>query len=96
MPLVPRDLRFEVDERLYATGEVFKSLDEQSATTTIDALKAAGVESVAVCLLHAYANAVHEERLGELLRQQFPQAYVSLSHEILREFREYERTSTTW
>src|ERR687896_566539 len=95
VPLVPRDLRFEVDERLYATGEVFKPLDEESAKTTIGALKAAGVESVAVCLLHAYANAAHKQRLGELLRQQFPQAYVSLSHEILREFREYERTSTT-
>jgi N-methylhydantoinase A len=95
VPLVPRDLRFEVDERLYATGEVFKPLDEESAKATIGALKATGVESVAVCLLHAYANAAHEQRLGELLRQQFPQAYISLSHEILREFREYERTSTT-
>src|ERR671919_488587 len=95
VPLVPRDLRLEVDERLYATGEVFKPLDEESAKTTIGALKAAGVESVAVCLLHAYANAAHEQRLGQLLRHQFPKAYVSLSHEILREFREYERTSTT-
>jgi N-methylhydantoinase A len=95
VPLVPRDLRFEVEERLYATGEVFKPLDEESAKATIGALKATGVESVAVCLLHAYANAAHEQRLGELLRQQFPQAYISLSHEILREFREYERTSTT-
>jgi N-methylhydantoinase A len=95
VPLVPRDLRLEVDERLYATGEVLTPLDEQSATTTIGALKTAGVESVAVCLLHAYANAAHEQRLGELLRQQFSAAYVSLSHEILREFREYERTSTT-
>lgn len=95
VPLVPRDLRREVDERLYATGEVLKPLDESSASESIAALKTAGVESVAVCLLHAYANAAHEQRLGELLRQQFPQAYVSLSHEILREFREYERTSTT-
>jgi N-methylhydantoinase A len=95
VPLVPRDLRLEVDERLYATGEVLKPLDEQSADATIGALKAAGVESVAVCLLHAYANPVHERRLGELLRQRFAGAYVSLSHEILREFREYERTSTT-
>ena len=95
VPLVPRDLRLEVDERLYATGEVLTPLDEQSAATTIGALKNAGVESVAVCFLHAYANAAHEQRLGEMLRQQFPQAYVSLSHEILREFREYERTSTT-
>ena len=95
VPLVPRDLRLEVDERLYATGEVLTPLDETSAATAIDALKKAGVESVAVCLLHSYANAAHEQRLGELLRQQFPEAYVSLSHEILREFREYERTSTT-
>jgi N-methylhydantoinase A len=95
VPLVPRDLRVEVDERLYATGEVLTSLDENSATDAIGALKAAGVESIAVCLLHAYANAAHERRLGELLKQQFPEAYVSLSHEILREFREYERTSTT-
>src|SRR5918992_1414591 len=95
VPLVPRDLRFEVEERLYATGEVFKPLDEESAKATIGALKAAGVESIAVCFLHSYANPAHEQRLGELLREQFPQAYVSLSHEILREFREYERTSTT-
>lgn len=95
VPLVPRDLRLEVDERLYASGEVLTALDEQSAAAAIGALQAAGVESVAVCLLHAYANAAHERRLGELLHRQFPQAYVSLSHEILREFREYERTSTT-
>jgi N-methylhydantoinase A len=95
VPLVPRDLRLEVDERLYASGEVLKALDETSAMETIGALKAKGVASVAVCLLHSYANAAHERRLGDLLHQQFPDAYVSLSHEILREFREYERTSTT-
>jgi N-methylhydantoinase A len=95
VPLVPRDLRLEVDERLYASGEVFRSLDENSAGTAITALKSAGVESIAVCLLHAYANAEHERRMGELIHEQFPEAYVSLSHEILREFREYERTSTT-
>jgi len=95
IPLVPRDLRLEVDERLYASGEVLTALDEGSAAVAIGALAKAGVESVAVCLLHSYANAAHEQRLGELLHQQFPGAYVSLSHEILREFREYERTSTT-
>ena len=95
VPLVPRDLRLEVDERLYASGEVLTPLDEQSAAASIGSLKKAGVESVAVCLLHAYANVAHERRLGELLHLQFPEAYVSLSHEILREFREYERTSTT-
>ena len=95
VPLVARDLRLEVDERLYATGEVLTPLEEKSAAATIAALKAAGVESVAVCLLHSYANPAHEQRVGELLREQFPEAYVSLSHDILREFREYERTSTT-
>jgi N-methylhydantoinase A len=95
VPLVPRDLRFEVDERLYATGEVLAPLDERSAASAIAALEAADVESVAVCLLHSYANPAHEKRLGELLREQYPRAYVSLSHELLREFREYERTSTT-
>jgi len=95
VPLVPRDLRLEVAERLYATGEVLTPLNEESAAATIEALKSAGVESIAVCLLHAYSNAAHEQRLGELLRERFPAAYVSLSHEILREFREYERTSTT-
>ena len=95
VPLVSRDLRFEVDERLYATGEPLRALDQASASEAIRALKAATVESVAVCLLHSYANPAHEEQLGQLLRRQFPEAYLSLSHEILREFREYERTSTT-
>jgi N-methylhydantoinase A len=95
VPLVSRDLRFEVDERLYATGEVLRPLDEASASAAISALRAAAVESVAVCLLHSYAYPAHEEQLGRLLRRQFPEAYLSLSHEILREFREYERTSTT-
>jgi N-methylhydantoinase A len=95
IPLISRDLRVEVNERLYASGELLKPLDEASATAAIETLKAAGVESVAVCLLHSYANPLHEQRLGQMLHQQFPEAYVSLSHEILREFREYERTSTT-
>ncbi|HZA57273.1 MAG TPA: hydantoinase/oxoprolinase family protein, partial [Candidatus Udaeobacter sp.] len=95
IPLISRDLRLEVDERLYASGELLKSLNEPSAAAAIETLKEAGVESVAVCLLHSYANPFHEQRLGQMLHQQFPEAYVSLSHEILREFREYERTSTT-
>src|ERR1043166_1040459 len=73
VPLVPRDLRLEVDERLYATGEVLTPLDEASAKTTIGALKSAGVESIAVCLLHSYANAVHEQRLGVLLSEKYPE-----------------------
>ncbi len=94
-PLVPRELRLEVNERLLASGAILEPLDEHSARAAIAELKSRKVESVAVCLLHSYANPLHEQRLGELLRQEFPQAYVALSHEILRECREYERTSTT-
>src|SRR5919109_1968224 len=77
IPLVSRDLRLEVNERLYANGEVLTPLDESSAVTAIETLKSAGVESVAVCLLHSYANPLHERRLGHLLRQHFPEVYVS-------------------
>ncbi|MBI4528622.1 MAG: hydantoinase/oxoprolinase family protein [Deltaproteobacteria bacterium] len=95
VPLVPRDLRLEVDERIYASGEVLRPFNVESARGAIARLKEREVESVAVCLLHSYANSIHEENLGALLWRDFPEAYVSLSHEILREFREYERTSTT-
>jgi len=94
VPLVSRDLRLEVEERLLSSGEILRPLSETSARAAIARLKARGVESVAVCLLHSFANPAHEVRLGELLKEEFPQAYVTLSHEILREFREYERTST--
>lgn len=95
VPLVPRTLRLEVRERMSARGEIVKPLDVRGARALIRALKGGGVEAVAVCLLHSYANPAHEERLGELLRAALPGAFVTLSHEILREFREYERTSTT-
>jgi len=95
VPLVPRDLRLEVDERLDARGNVITPLDENGVHAAAAALRAAEVEAVAVVLLHAYANPAHEVRVGEILRELLPDAQVSLSHEILREFREYERTSTT-
>ena len=93
---MPRDLRLEVDERLYATGEVLNAArrtvggGDRSARSKRPASKASRSASCTPT-----PTAAHEQRLGELLRQQFPEAYVSLSHEILREFREYERTSTT-
>jgi N-methylhydantoinase A len=95
VPLVPRTLRLEVRERMSARGEVLRPLDLRSARAAVRALKRAGVGSVAVCFLHSYANPEHEIRIGELLRKEFPDAFVTLSHQILREFREYERTSTT-
>jgi N-methylhydantoinase A len=76
-------------------GDIVSPLDEQDAIKVINKLKNAGVESIAICLLFSYINDVHEIRLRELVREIFPEAYVSLSSEILRQVREYERTSTT-
>jgi N-methylhydantoinase A/oxoprolinase/acetone carboxylase beta subunit len=94
-PLVPRRLRFEVSERLAADGTVIRPLDDGEARAVAARLREAGVESVAVCLLHAYRYGEHEQRLGAILREELPGVAVSLSSEILREQREYERTATT-
>jgi N-methylhydantoinase A len=94
-PLVPSMLRFGVTERVNAAGGVLTPLDEASLATVVKALRAAKVQAVAVCLLHAYVNPRHEKKIGRVLRKQLPDVYVTLSHEVLREYREYERTSTT-
>jgi N-methylhydantoinase A len=93
-PLVPRRLRREVTERLLADGSVRRPLDEDDARRTIEALAADGVEAVAICLLHAYVNPVHERRLAELVREIAPQMTVACASEVVPEIREYERTST--
>ncbi len=92
-PLVPRHLRFEVTERVAGDGRVLTPLAEGELAALVAALRAAGVEAVAVCLLHAYAHPEHEARVRAALGSAFP--YVSASHEINAEFREYERTATT-
>lgn len=95
-PLVPRQLRLEVRERVGADGNVRVPLDEQSVLAVAHRLRQAEVQAVAVCLLHSYANPTHERRIKELLRGVLPaEVFVSCSHEILPEIREYERTSTT-
>jgi N-methylhydantoinase A len=94
-PFVPRSLTFEVPERILASGEVETPLDEDAVVAACAALRDAHVDAVAVCFLHSYANPEHERRAGAIVRSELPDAYVSLSHEILREYREYERTSTT-
>jgi N-methylhydantoinase A len=94
-PLVERALRLEVDERLDPTGAVVKPLDEAGARAALERLREAGVEAVAVCLLHAYADGAHEARLGELAQAFLPRAFVSLSHQVLPQIQEYERLSTT-
>jgi N-methylhydantoinase A len=94
-PLVPRHLTFEVDERLGADGGVRVPFDEAQAAGVVARVKATGVDAVAVCFLHSWNHPAHEQRMGDLLRTAMPGAYVTLSHEILREYGEYERTSTT-
>ncbi|HUI15810.1 MAG TPA: hydantoinase/oxoprolinase family protein [Xanthobacteraceae bacterium] len=94
-PLVPRHLTREVAERVLASGAVHEKLDRAGVEAAARALAAEGVEAVAVCFLHSYVNPDHERAAGEIIRAALPDAYLSLSHEILREYREFERTSTT-
>ncbi len=94
-PLIPRHLTFEVAERMNAAGEVLIALDENEMRALVGRLVAHKVEAAAVCFLHSYANPAHERRVGEILRAAAPSLFVTLSHEIVREYREYERTSTT-
>jgi N-methylhydantoinase A len=93
--LVPRRHRFEVTERLDWQGHVLTPLNEADVAAAIEAMIAEGIEAVAVCLLHSYANPAHERRIGAMLSERMPGAFVSLSVDILPEIREYERTSTT-
>jgi N-methylhydantoinase A len=94
-PLVSRALTREINGRLLASGDEHEALDPASLAAAIETLKAEGVEAVAVCLLHSYVNPTHERLVGEAVSAAMPDAYLSLSHEILREYREYERMSTT-
>lgn len=94
-PLVERALRLELGERVGADGAVLAPLDEAELAAVGERLAAAGVEAVAVCLLHAYAYPAHERRVGAYLRARLPGAHISLSHEVLPERREYERSATT-
>jgi N-methylhydantoinase A len=93
-PLVPRALRFVVRERMGPAGEV-APLDASALAGVVAAVEAAGVEAVAVCLLFSFLHPEHERRVGEALRKALDGVTVSLSSEVLPEFREYERFSTT-
>jgi N-methylhydantoinase A/oxoprolinase/acetone carboxylase beta subunit len=94
-PLVPRRLIGEVTERILADGSVRTPLDEADARRAIRRLAARGVTTLAVCLLHAYLNPEHEQRIAALVAAEAPHITVTLSHEVSPTFREYERTSTT-
>ena len=94
-PLVPRRHRYEVTERLDASGAVVHPLDEDQVRKLASTLAQAQVEAVAVSLLHSYVNPAHERRIAEMLKAALPGCFVTVSSEVLPEIREYERTSTT-
>ncbi len=94
-PLVPRSLRFEINERVNHRGDIQHPLDTTSISEIIDALRKNQVESVAVSLLFSFINETHERCVAALLEQEIPDLPVTLSSDLLPEYREYERTSTT-
>jgi N-methylhydantoinase A len=94
-PLVARELRFGVRERLRPTGEVLTPLDEGSLGEAISAIRQSGATSVAICFLHAYRNPAHEIAAAERVRRELPDASVSCSSDVLPQIKEYERVSTT-
>src|SRR5699024_9760357 len=93
--LVKRRHRLTINERITAPhGDVLRGLDEDEVRARVRELKAAGVEAIAVCLLHSYLNPAHEERVGEIVKEEFPEAYLSLSSEIVTLYRAYARFSS--
>ncbi len=94
-PFVPRYLRLEVRGRVNYKGEQLEPLNEDDVRQAVESFKKEGVEAIAVCFLHSYANPDHEARCGALLRDLVPDIPVTLSHELCQEWREYERTNTT-
>ena len=94
MPPARRDCRLEVDERIACAGEVLQALRPDQIVIAAKALERLNVEAVAVCFMHAYANPQHERSACDILRELWPQAYICASHEVLGEFREFERFAT--
>ena len=93
-PLIPRERRLEVPERIDATGAILRPLDEAAVAAAAETLASQNVQAVAICFLHAYLNDAHERRAAEIVRARLPEAFVCTSSEVLPEFREYERFST--
>jgi N-methylhydantoinase A len=94
-PLVPRHLRLPAGERMDAQGNVVRALDRHSVGEAVDVFRQYGVTSVAVCFMNAYANPTHELEAADALRQAGFSGDISLSHQLSREYRDYERSSTT-
>src|SRR5690606_35025273 len=94
-PLVPREWRFEITERGAADGSVLQRLDEDEVLAVARQLAAAQIESASSCFMHSYRNDAHERRTRDLLAEHLPGVYLSVSSDILPEFREYARMSPT-
>jgi N-methylhydantoinase A len=94
-PLVPRHLRLEIDERVYADGTVARVPDPEAVARLVAELRDKDIEAIAVCFLHSYANAANEQLVGAIIGEVAPDVRVSLSADVVPEIREYERTSTT-
>jgi N-methylhydantoinase A len=94
-PLVPRSLRFELNERVNAKGELLDSPSEDEIRAIVDRLRAEGIESVAICFLFSFLRPEHEETVAAVVRREMPGLPISLSSQVLPEYREYERASTT-
>lgn len=94
-PLVSRNLRFEVEERIGPNGEVLIPLNKDDVNRVVEKIKKAGVEAVAVTFINSYANPEHEKIVGQIVRKELADCFISLSVDVLPEIREYERTSTT-
>ncbi len=94
-PLIPREWTFEISERINADGEVLTPVDEHELHRVAAELAKLEIEAVAVCFLHSYANPAHEQAAGRVIQSACNSRFVTLSSDILREYREYERTSTT-
>ena len=93
-PVIPRELRVEVTERMTATGEIYRALDEEEVASAARALLSAGAEAVVIHFIHSYANPAHELHAADIVRTFWPNQYVTVGHEIIAEYREYERGVT--
>src|SRR5579864_8827606 len=91
LPLVPRDLVVEIDERLLADGRVHRPMDADQVREAVRRLTAEGVTAVAICFIHAYKNAAHERRARDVIRAEFPALFVCTSADLWPQQREYER-----
>jgi len=93
-PFVPRRDRYEVNERIDQSGKVINQLDPDDVRKVVEKIRKKGIQTIAVAYINAYTNSDHEVQTREIIRDEYPDAYVTLSHELSEEYREYERTNT--